>query len=321
MSQKNETLPLVLALVITGAILAGGYWWFSKKSGFDIDKMSETNQNNTNTPATNNSAKSSNNSQVISNNNTDNSVAFDFPNSVPQGTTIVVNGSTSMVQINQAIKKGFEREFAGTAIATNGQGTDIGIELLQKDNIDIAAISRPLTEQEQATGLAAVPIARDMIAVVVGINNPFRRSLTSTQVADIFQGKITNWSEVGGKNSTIKVINRPPISGTHQVFQDVALNGFTFGDGANFTTLERDAITPILKALDTDGISYATYTQVANQQTVRTVPIDGITPEANNYPYYRVLYYAYQEPATPQVKAFLGYVLSPQGQRAIASGG
>ena len=103
--------------------------------------------------------------------------------------------------------------------------------------------------------------------------------------------------------------------------QNVALNSKTFGNGANFSTLERDATTPILKALGTDGISYATYAQVANQQTVRTVPIDGMTPESDNYPYYRVLYYAYQEPATPEVKAFLGYVLSPQGQKAIASGG
>ena len=314
MSQKNETLPLILALIITGAIVAGGYWWFSKKSGFSLTQTSPAEQNDTDNPVSNNSPTTSNKT------NSDN-VTFDFPDRVPNRTTIAVNGSTSMVQINQAIKNGFEKEFTGSAIATNGQGTDIGIELLQKGNIDIAAISRPLTEQEKATGLAAVPIARDNIAVVVGINNPFRRGLTSTEVADIFQGNITNWSEVGGKSDTIKVINRPPVSGTHQVFQDVALNGMTFSDDANFTTLDRDATTPILKALGTDGISYATYAQVANQQTVRTVAIDGITPESQDYPYYRVLYYAYQEPATPEVKAFLGYVLSPQGQRAISSGG
>ena len=99
------------------------------------------------------------------------------------------------------------------------------------------------------------------------------------------------------------------------------MNGFTFGSGTNFTTLERDATTPILRSLGTDGISYATYAQVANQQTVRTVAIGGITPESDSYPYYRVLYYAYQEPATPEVQAFLGYVLSTQGQKAILSGG
>ena len=84
-------------------------------------------------------------------------------------------------------------------------------------------------------------------------------------------------------------------------------------------TMERDATTPILRALETDGISYATYAQVANQQTVRIIAIDGLTPEANNYPYQRVLYYAYREPASLEVEAFLGYALSSQGQKAISN--
>lgn len=308
MSQNNETLPLILALICTGAILGGGYWWFNKESVVvnDADLRSQNDNN----------AADSNNSV-----NNDTPVTFSFPTNVPQGTTINVNGATSMVQINQAIKKGFEREFPRTAIATNAQGTEVGIELLQDGKIDIAAISRPLTEQEKATGLNAVPIAQDAIAIVVSVDNPFRRGLRENQVADIFQGEITNWSEVGGEASNIRVINRPPISGTRQVFQDVVLNGTNFGNSANFTTLDRDATTPILRALGTDGISYATYTQVANQQTIRTVAVEGLTPEADNYPYSRVLYYVYQEPVTPEVEAFLGYVLSPQGRNAIANGG
>ena len=164
-------------------------------------------------------------------------------------------------------------------------------------------------------------VRRCAISIVMGIDNPFRRGLRENQVADIFRGKITNWSEVGGDSNTIRVINRPSISGTRQVFQDVVLQGADFGNGTNFTTLDRDATTPILRALSTDGISYATYAQVANQQTVRTVAVDGLTPEADNYAYNRVLYYVYQEPITPEVEAFLGYVLSPQGRDAIASGG
>ena len=66
-----------------------------------------------------------------------------------------------------------------------------------------------------------------------------------------------------------------------------------------------------------DGIGYATYAQVANQRTVRTVAVDGLTPEAANYPYQRTLAYVYQEPASPQVQAFLGYLASPQGKQAI----
>ena len=313
MSQKNDTLPLILALIATAGVLGAGYWWFTKKPDVNISNSSGTNNNNSSqsSPAHQNT---NSNSQPITIPSTQ--TTFSAPTNVPQGTAIAINGSTSMVQTNQAVKTGFQQQFPGTQVITNAQGSDQGIKLLQQGDIDIAAISRPLNSQEQIQGIAAVPIVKDAIAVVASVNNPFRRGLNNQQVMDIFQGNTTNWSQVGGKNSTIRVINRPTISGTRQVFKSEVLQGSNFGTGSNFITMERDATTPILQALGTDGISYATYAQVADQQTIRTIAIDGLTPEANNYPYQRVLYYAYQQPASPEVKAFLGYVLSSQGQKA-----
>lgn len=167
--------------------------------------------------------------------------------------------------------------------------------------------------------MAAVRVTQDAIAIVVGDKNPFRKGLTSEQVVGIFTGKITDWSVVGGTPGIIKVINRPAGSGTHQAFQELVLKGGQFGTTPNITTLPQDATTPLLRALGTNGIGYATFAQVANQQTVRTVPIDGLTPQASSYPYQRTLYYAYKKNASPQVQAFLGYATSPQGKQAIAA--
>jgi phosphate transport system substrate-binding protein len=52
---------------------------------------------------------------------------------------------------------------------------------------------------------------------------------------------------------------------------------------------------------------------------VRVVPIEGVTPEAANYPFQRSLYYVYKDGNNPAVQAFLGFALSPQGQQAITS--
>ncbi|NES85163.1 MAG: phosphate ABC transporter substrate-binding protein, partial [Moorea sp. SIO2B7] len=95
--------------------------------------------------------------------------------------------------------------------------------------------------------------------------------------------------------------------------------GEAFGTSSNIKMMEQDATTPILRALAKDGISYATYSQVANQRTVRTVAVDGLTPEAANYPYQRRLYYAYKQPASPVVKGFLGFVASPLGQQTLST--
>jgi hypothetical protein len=64
-----------------------------------------------------------------------------------------------------------------------------------------------------------------------------------------------------------------------------------------------------------DGIGYATYSQVADQQTVRVVPIEGLTPEAANYPFQRSLYYVYKTPMIPLCKPFWALPCLPKGSR------
>ncbi len=312
MAQKNETTVLVLALLITAALLGGGFWWLTRKSGLSPGAISGG--GNTNNPNQQPISQTSNSSTSDSSNAT-----FAPPTTVPSGTTVRIDGSTSMVQINQALKKGFEQQFPGTTVNTQARSTETGIQSLQAGSGDVAAISRPLKPEEQSQGLVAVPVTKDAIAIVVGDKNPFRKGLTSEQVVGIFAGKITDWSKVGGTLGTIQVINRPPGSGTHQAFQELVLQGGQFGTTPNITTLPQDATTPLLRALGTKGIGYATFAQVANQQTVRTVSVDGLTPEASSYPYQRTLYYAYKKPASPQVQAFLGYATSSQGQQAIAA--
>ena len=290
MAQKNETLILISALLITAAILGGGYWWFTRYGNLNLSKTSPNNQNNNQPspspqPNPTSTPPSPNPSPSPSPSPTESGANFPFPETVASGTTITIDGSTSMVQINQALKNAFEQQFSGTMVNTDARGSDNGIRDLLAGNIDLAASSRPLTSGELGQGLVAVPVAQDAIAIVVGVNNLFRRGLTRDRLVDIFTGRITNWSKLGGENVTIRVINRPSVSGTRNIFQALVLNGNDFGNTANFKTMPRDATTPILRELGTDGISYATYSQVVNQRTVRTVAIDGLTPEAKSYPY------------------------------------
>ncbi|MDB9307156.1 phosphate ABC transporter substrate-binding protein [Aphanizomenon sp. CS-733/32] len=296
MSQRSGPPPIVFILLFLG-LLGGGYWWFFMRN--PAPPSITTQPSKTTTPT---------------------SAAFPLPTTVASGTTVKIDGSTSMVTINQNLRKGFEKQFPGAKVEAVGNGTDKGIEDLLAGKVDIAAASRPLTAQEQDQGLKPVIITQDAIALIVGKANPFNRGLTSSQIADIFQGKINNWSAVGGPSATIRVINRPAISGTHQTFQELVLKKAEFGKTPNITTLQRDATTPLIQALGTDGIGYATFAQVANQTKARVLSVDGLTPDAGNYPYQRSLYYVYKDPASAGVQAFLGYATSPQGQQALTLG-
>jgi phosphate transport system substrate-binding protein len=243
--------------------------------------------------------------------------AFPLQQNVPAGTTVSIDGSTSMVGINEALKAAFLKTYPGTVVNTSATGSDNGMEALLGGSVSLAALSRPLTAEEQQRGLVAVPVAQDRIAIVVGIDNPFRRGLSSNQLAEIFRGEITNWATFGGVDRTIRVLNRPSVSGTAKAFRTIVLGGNNFGTTANITTMVRDATTPMLKQLGVDGIGYATYGQVADQRTVRVLAIDGSTPEAVAYPYQRPLFYVYRNPADPAVKAFLGLALSGEGKKVV----
>ncbi|MEG4805234.1 phosphate ABC transporter substrate-binding protein [Microcoleus sp. ARI1-B5] len=312
---KSGPPPIVFILLFL--LLAGGGWFF-------LNKPAAQDANNSPTPPTPAGGGSSNPLPVApAAGGSASPVApssFALPTSVPAGTAVRIDGSTSMVTINLNLKNGFQAKFPGTTVDAKANGSAKGIQDLVAGTADIAAVSTALKPEEQAKGLAAVAVALDRVALVVGTNNPFQGGLTSAQVQDIFKGTAQDWSKVGGPAGPIKVINRPAVSGTHQTFKEQVLGGGSFGTGPNFTTLDRDATTPLLQALGNNGIGYATFAQVVNQTTVRVVPVDGAMPEAPNYPYQRQLYYAYKNPPTQAVKDFLGYATSDEGKKAMLAG-
>ncbi len=308
MSQRQGPPPIIFILLFIG-LLGAGYWFFKNKA---TNLTSNSTSDNTYSAPVENTANNQNNQNTPITNSD-----FPAPNNVAPGTTVRIDGSTSMVSINQSLKAGFQKQFPGSVVYNAANGSTQGIKNVLAGSADLAGVSRPLSPPEIAEGLTATAIAQDQIAVVVGKNNPLNQSLTSEQVKDIFQGKINNWSQVGGPDVEIQVINRPPISGTHQTFKELVLLGEGFGNTPNIRTLEQDATTPLLQALGNDGIGYATYGQVANQQTVRSLSIDNAMPSDANYPYQRQLYYVYKNPPKQNVKDFLGYVFSPAGQTSL----
>lgn len=317
---KSGPPPIVYILVL--ALIGFGVYWFLSRSpdneSANLSNPSETVPSNTSPPATPSNPTPTPTPAPSTPTPTN---QFTVPESLPNGTRLDVQGSTAMVSINSALKQGFEEKFSGVTVSTSASGSGDGINSVLAGDADLGASSRPLSAQEQAQGLVPVPVAQDAIALVVGVNNPFAQGLSQQDVVDIFTGQITNWSEIGGPDKPIRVLNRPPVSGTHQTFRELVLNGGDFGNTPNITTLDRDATTPMLRALGDDGIGYATAAQVFSQSTVRPVAIDGLTPIAEQYPYRRTLYYVYQDPANEMVQAFLGYVFSDEGQAAIAQAG
>jgi phosphate transport system substrate-binding protein len=249
--------------------------------------------------------------------------SFPLPTAVPSGTNVQIDGSTAMGVINQGLQERFKQKFAGTDVKIADNGTDAAIKELIDGKLDLVAVGRPLTSEEKAQGLMLVPLARPKIAIVVGADNPFKKSLTSAQFVKIFRGEISDWSQVGGKPGAIRLIDRPSTSETRQAFSRYSIfQKAEFKTGSNAVPVSSDRTEDIAKELGTDGISYAIVDNVADKPGIRAVLLHDTPPSDRRYPFSIPLGYVYKGPNPSEpAKAFLGYAIAPENQDIIAKAG
>ena len=237
------------------------------------------------------------------------------PAAVPAGTTVRIDSSPSAASISQTLKQQFEAKFPGSKVELNQKTSAEALKALGEGKIDLAAIGRFLTPEEKAAGFVQEPITRRKIAVVVGDKNPFPGDLTGEQFAAIFRGEIVNWSEVGGSQKPIRVLDRLS-SDTRVALQPYPVfQAGPFQTGFNAVPINDPAPEAMISQLGDDGISYALVDQVVNRPGVRIVSLYGTPPTDPSYPFSQPLTYVYKGPnPNPAVQSFLGFAKAPTGQ-------
>ncbi|MCL2389059.1 MAG: phosphate ABC transporter substrate-binding protein [Elusimicrobia bacterium] len=237
---------------------------------------------------------------------------------------IVAEGSTTVLPVMQRTAEVFMNQNPGVNISIRGGGSGVGINSLIGGRNDIAMSSRAIRDSELRTAAErgvnprATMVALDAIAVVVNNNNPVN-NLTQQQVTDIFTGRITNWSEVGGESRAIVVISRDTASGSFETFNELALRGQrqsrrAMMQASNQSVAQVVSTTP--GAIGYVGLGYL--------DRVKALSIDGIAPTAENvlngaFPYARPLFVYTNGAPTGAAQRFLNFVQSAAGQRLAAS--
>ncbi len=331
-SKNRKRLRLLLSFLITGGILGLSWKYLDSRL---IKLVQNTNSSEQSILARlTNALPRYNQSYTSKIKPEQSSTTSRLDASLPNPELLTMDGSVTIVTLVMKLQRSYKYLVNPSITTTYGipdgrpNGTNSGIQHLIDGKVLMAASSRSLEAKELKSGLIGVPIARDAIAIAVSINNPYKGGLTMRQLKDIFQGKITNWSQVGGPDLPIKVINRSPNSGTYTFFQEAVLSGQPFApDSKNFQTVVQDETTPILRALGNNGIGYSTVTQIENQKTVRIIPINGISPQDadlvknGTYPISRVIYLVVPRQTSPVVKEFAEFAQSSQGQKAVKETG
>ncbi len=237
--------------------------------------------------------------------------------------TISLAGSTSMEKVCEALMEGFMEKYPGITVTTEYTGSGAGLESLNAGSVDIGNASRHVKDEEKTNGATENVIALDGIAVIVDKENPVT-DLSSEQLAGIYKGEITNWSELGGNDEAIVVIGRENGSGTRDAFEE--LNGIK--DVCAYAQ-ELDSTGAVLaKVASTPGAIGYVSLDVVND-TVIAEKINGVdATEANilngTYDLQRPFVMATKGAIASQndlVKTWFDYIGSAEGKEIIKSVG
>lgn len=236
--------------------------------------------------------------------------------------TVATDGSTSMEKVIGALGESFQAKYEGMVFTYNPTGSGSGITAAAEGTCDIGLSSRYLKDEEKELGLQETVLAIDGIAVVVNPANGVD-DLTMQQIADIYTGTITNWSEVGGADAEIVVIGREAGSGTRDGFESIT--------GTKDACVLRQELTSTGDVIATVGsnenaIGYASLASV--NDNVTAIKVDGVAPSTEtvldgSYAIQRpfVLVTRTDTPLSASAQAFMDYALSEEANAVIEGAG
>jgi phosphate transport system substrate-binding protein len=241
--------------------------------------------------------------------------------------SIVIKGSTTVLPIAQAMLEAYMKKNPGVQISLSGGGSGEGIKALIDKTTDIATSSREIKKEEielaKMKGINPVAnvVASDALTPVVHPKNKVT-NLSIDQLSQIYQGKITNWKEVGGADLQIVVISRDSSSGTFESWDHFIMKKAKVTPKAQILASNGALVTAVAKnryAIAYLGIGYV-------NKSVKPLQVNGITASiqtalSKEYPLSRELYmYTNGEPKG-EVAKFIAFVKSAEGQKIVAREG
>ncbi len=260
-------------------------------------------------------------------------------------TTISIKGSDTMVNLAQKWAEVYMQGNPNVSIQVTGGGSGTGVASLLNGTTDLANSSRELKESELETakqkGVTPIVynVALDGIALIVHPDNKID-NLTVKQLSDIFSGKITNWKQLGGSDMIITLYGRENSSGTYEFFKEHVLGKDESGKQVDYSpstqVLQGTAALGEAVARDVKGIGYGGVGYFALRNDIKILHIKkdadspAISPAENgkvnykaiwngDYSISRYLYCFTNGDATGELKNYIDFILSPEGQKLVES--
>jgi len=223
-----------------------------------------------------------------------------------------------------AVSKAYEQK-TGVKIVLEGGGATRGIEDIASGKADMGGTCRHMLLRPEERGVKLVAVGWDALTIITHRSNPVE-NLTVKQIQDIFSGKVTNWSQVGGPNQAIKVLEtESKISGVGRMVRELLFKNpeFEFTDRAILLSDTGPLEEKVEKEPWTIGF---TGVSSARKRSVKIISIGGKAPTyehiaSGQYMLYRPLYLTLPQQAAPELQKFVAFILSAEGQEIIRKEG
>ena len=238
--------------------------------------------------------------------------------------SVSTNGSTSMEKVIGILSEQFMADNSGVSVTYDPTGSGAGIEAASNGSADIGLSSRALKDEETAGGLTGTTVALDGIAVIVNAGSKVE-DLSVEQIAQIFTGEITDWSEVGGDAGEIACIGREANSGTRDGFESIT-------DTKDACKLDQELTSTggVIEAVagNPNAIGYASLSAVEGKDTIKALTVGGVacTEETvldGSYAIQRPFVFATRtdEALSDAAQAFFDFATSTAASDLIANAG
>ncbi len=262
------------------------------------------------------------------------STETEAPETTDEGTTteqtstlsgaVATNGSTSMEEVMGVLMEQFKNDNPDVSVTYDPTGSGTGIEAAANGTADIGLSSRALTDEEISSGLVGTEVALDGIAVIVNADSPVA-DLSVEQIAQIFTGEITDWSEVGGDAGEIACIGREANSGTRDGFESI-----TETEDACVLSQELNSTGAVIQAVSSspNAIGYASLSAVEGQDGIKAITVGGVacteeTVKDGTYEIQRPFVFVTKEGTalSEAAQAFFDFATSADASELIAGAG
>lgn len=241
---------------------------------------------------------------------------------------IVLDGSSGMLPLAKVLASAYQQKSARPEVEIGkGLGTGPRLRALAEDKIQIALASHGIKPDDVQKGnLKVIEVAKGAIVFAVNASVPIT-DITEAQVCDIYSGKVQNWQSVSGPTIAIVVLTRPPTEVDPEVIRAKigCFEALKETETARVMARGGDMASGLTDTLHAIGMTSMTVVEQSKGK-VKALTMNGVAPSAENvksgrYFLTRDFLFVTKGEPTVDIKKFLDFVLSPDGDRVILANG